>query len=813
MIEVVIKGALLVSLAQHEVKWYIDKIKEYDPQSRLVNFDENEQIIIYTTELKTDENICKQIGPEELVHALVICILCSDKYKYKIGNLYHEQYFRHGSSGSLSDEVDIMIYDEDNLPYALIELKSAEKFNSEEESAIQYQLFGTAPLTNGPKYLVYATVEPMKENVELKVKCIDYTKYKSYESWVDDDKPTINSVPIDYQDNNYEPYVSGNEYDLKSDCTQADFRAVASGFHNEFFGEHPDNSLFINLVKCLLAKIYDERTIKKGEKYRFQVLYRNGKPENADQVFDNINTLYKEAYLRYIDQSAAVPDEIDPKEFSKDKVKSVVQALQAMSITKGAALHGDIIGAFFEEILRVGFKQDKGMYFTHSNIVRFMIEAIGLPGLTRKTWLDSNHPDNRLPYVIDPACGSGSFLLHSMQVITNTIRSNRNSLVNDFESEQFYNARMSDTVPNYWAENFIYGFDPKFIMAITAKVNMVLHGDGSAHIFKYDAYKPFSKYSDLKLRIISEENRSVDINSYPHELCETFDVVLSNPPFGVTLAPDTKKSLKKTFSLQDTLPSDGLFLERCFQLLKPGGRLGLVLPESIFNAVDLLPVRMLLYRFFKIKAVVSLPRNVFIDTPTLTSLLFAQKKTAVEIKEWDSKWKLNFEYANKKIKKAKNLLSSKSISSFNSGLELSESIIRELDPVIKRDEWIIKKGKNAEIMLVKPAVENMSIDEIKLHYEAILKSSSIEKFINRYVFEKTTEVLNYDFVACSVNEVGFKLSKRKERVKPNQLCTFVGVNSGDIIQNLHLCNEPFMVKVNTEEPKSILDYLVKELEW
>lgn len=100
------------------------------------------------------------------------------------------------------------------------------------------------------------------------------------------------------------------------------------------------------------------------------------------KVFEIVNNLYKAAYKRYIDPAATEIDEINPKEFSEERVKTVVQALQGISITKGAARHGDIIGAFFEEILRSGFKQDRGMYFTHDNIVRFMVEITGYPILS-----------------------------------------------------------------------------------------------------------------------------------------------------------------------------------------------------------------------------------------------------------------------------------------------------------------------------------------------------------------------------------------------------------------------------------------------
>ncbi|HNE26149.1 MAG TPA: N-6 DNA methylase [Pseudomonadales bacterium] len=497
-----------MSLDEKSIQWYVEKINNLSSGSKLAIADETSSVIKYPSELRSDEKNVKAFEPEELVHATIINLLCGDEYGYDIKRLYHEQYFAHGSTGSLSDEVDLIVYDEDDLPYAVMEFKSSEKYSSDEDKAIKYQLFGTAPLIGSPKLLVYGTVHPNTPKTNFELKCIDYVKYKSYESWETAGKPYSTAFPKDYQDLNYVPYVNGGERDLKTNTTQSDFRAVANSFHNEFFGEHPDNALFVNLVKCLLAKIYDERTTKTGDEYSFQVKYKNGRPEKSSSVYGYVNDLYKEAYSRYIEKGVA-PDEIDPKEFSKEKVKSVVLALESLSITKGAALHGDVIGAFFEEILRSGFKQDKGMYFTHSNLVRFMIEALDLEGLTKKTWKNATHPENRLPYVIDPACGSGAFLLHAMNKITSSIKEEFVTLVSNFEDAQFYNARMSDDMPNYWAENFIYGFDPKFIMAITSKVNMVLHGDGSAHMFKYDAFKPFSSYNDTKLSDLAIVFRAV----------------------------------------------------------------------------------------------------------------------------------------------------------------------------------------------------------------------------------------------------------------------------------------------------------------
>lgn len=432
-------------LTEDKKAWYFDTLDALGGAA--VTGNRAADTVTYNAAITSDESHVKTADPEELAHAVLIALLHSKAYRYPLAALGHEIHFAHGSKGSKSDEVDVLIRDSDGLPYAMFELKSASEFDADKDAAIKSQLFGTAPLVGSPKLLIYATIEPKGATPRIRATCIDYTKYKSYEAWRNDGEPHSTTIPADYLDIDYEPLINGGKNDLVLDSTQADFRAIASAFHNEFFGEHADNTIFVNLVKCLLAKIHDERTGKKGEPYEFQVFYKNAKADSASVVFKRVNALYTAAYKRYIDPAATEIDEINPKEFSEERVKTVVQALQGISITKGAARHGDVIGAFFEEILRSGFKQDRGMYFTHDNIVRFMVEAVDIGGLTRAVWKKSNHPDNRLPYVIDPACGSGTFLLHAMNRITETVKSANTSLVVDHDSEQFYKARLSDESP------------------------------------------------------------------------------------------------------------------------------------------------------------------------------------------------------------------------------------------------------------------------------------------------------------------------------------------------------------------------------
>lgn len=798
------------TLTEKDRNWYYSAVENIASDAVTVN--RSDGVITYHGDIYSDESHSKNADPEELSHAVLLSLLASETYGYKKQNLGHEVHYAHGSKGSKADEVDIVIWDEDRLPFALIELKSSQEFDAERNDAIKYQLFGTAPLAGAPKLLIYATVHPKGAAPQATAVCIDYTKHKSYDAWREAGEPHSTEIPVDYRDLSFKPFKNDSDNDLDLNSTPADFRAIATTFHNEFFGEHPDNTLFGNLVKCLLAKIHDERTCKKGSEYQFQVLYKNGKPEAAFEVFSRVNELYKNAYTRYVDSHADEVDEINPKEFSEESVKSVVQALQGVSITKGAAKHGDIIGAFFEEILRSGFKQDRGMYFTHDNIVRFMIEVLDIDSLTRQIWKKSNHPENRLPYIIDPACGSGTFLLHAMSLITDTVKENTSDFVSDHDSEQFFNARLSDEQPNYWAENFVYGFDPKFIMAITAKVNMVLHGDGSAHIFKEDAFKPFSTYSDLRLRPLSDAMRSVPRASYAPELCEQFDVIVSNPPFGITLSAEARTNLGTTFSLPESTPSEGLFIERCFQLLRPGGRLGIVLPESLLNAKEMIAVRLLFYRFFHIRAIVSMPRNIFIDTPTLTSLVFAEKKSKADISAWDAAWNKYAGGVDKAVRKASQALSRANLAG-KSAEDIATEFLTPLNGIVSGSEWISKGGKAPSLMKFMRDWTGSSAEDAASFYRDVLRTAGFRNICQHFIFKQISDELNYEFSAFEVDEVGYKLSKRREKARVNQLCSFVSRKNAEIIPNLHLSDAEYLVDIDTSNPKSVLDFIRRDVVW
>lgn len=798
-------------LTASQVAWYQTRILELDPESDVVRIDASAGLVHYSATIKSDESHSKPLGPEEYVHALTAVILVK-QLGYPLDRLVHELRVEHGSAGSNSDEIDFVVLDEEGRPYAVWELKSSEAYPLEVNEAIRRQLFLTVPLlTNGaPRFIICATINAVGETPSITHKCIDYREHRDYQAWLDQNSPVVPSFPQQYWEPDYRPYIRGSSRDIRTNCTLAEFRSVATSFHNEFFSEHPDNQIFEFVLKCLLAKIHSEKHTPSGAPYAFQVFYPLGRPESAHDVANRVSDLYSEAYKTYIDQDGS--DSIDTSRFAPERVKSIVQQLEAMALTKGSALNADIMGAFFEEILRAGFKQDRGMYFTHDNIARFMVEAVGLRDLTRSKWRAANHPDNRLPYVIDPACGSGTFLLHAMHTITDCVKSDAAWFSRTDSDELFLAQNFRDQSPNGWAKDFLYGFDPKFLMAVTAKLNMVLHGDGVAHLFKEDAYKPMDRYSDARLRPASADARTLPTSVYAPGMCEVFDIVISNPPFGVTLPAETRQTLERAFTLPPTAPTEALFIERAFQLLRPGGRLAVVLPESILNAADT-SVRLFLLRAFHIRAVVSMPRHIFVDTPTLTSLLFAQKKSREQIGQWDAAWSEETARLEQSVSNARRHLTVQGRKAFSDAAQLEHAILAELSAIGDAEEWVMKRGQSGGPLCFKLPDPAWPLAEAVAHYRNLLSSPGFEDLFTRAVFSAVGSRLPSDWPCYAVDEVGFKMSKRGEKARENQLSRFIGKQTGLDVQNLHLAEEQTIVSTSADAPQNVLDFMKIDMEW
>jgi len=216
------------TLTAQEREWYFAAIEGLGGAA--VTVDRAAETVTYNSAIESHESHVKSADAEELAHAVMIGLLHSKDYKYPLGILGHEIHFAHGSKGSMSDEVDILVRDSDQLPYALVELKAASQFIKDKSDAIKNQLFGTAPLVGSPKLLVYATVEPKGAKPKIRAICIDYTKHKSYEDWRKAGEPHSEVFPEDYRDLEFQPYVNEGINDLVLDSTQADFQGSCTRF-------------------------------------------------------------------------------------------------------------------------------------------------------------------------------------------------------------------------------------------------------------------------------------------------------------------------------------------------------------------------------------------------------------------------------------------------------------------------------------------------------------------------------------------------------------------------------------------------------
>jgi len=327
---------------------------------------------------------------------------------------------------------------------------------------------------------------------------------------------------------------------------------------------------------------------------------------------------------------------------------------------------------------------------------------------------------------------------------------------------------------NQWARTYLYGSEINFDLGTSSKVNMILHGDGSANIFVKDGLLPFRFYVKEKSpNYLETSNTEVVYNK--KEVNGKFDVAVSNPPFSVDLDKQTQREVKNAFLFGDKKNSENLFIERYYQLLKEGGRLGVVLPESVFDTTENKYIRLFLFKYFNVKAVVSLPQTTFeYFTSTKTSLLFAQKKSKEQVNKWNELWnKYGNEWSllNTRIKDY--------ILYFVEEIELNKKWAKDVVKDIKEDNK--QNVLNNIYRFLKDYLTDkdliLDIKELLTKYsDEIAKLSKYDKetdvfgFYNAWwVFGEVAKELDYDIFMAEAKNVGYKRTRRGEYPMPNDL--------------------------------------------
>jgi type I restriction enzyme M protein len=377
-------------------------------------------------------------------------------------------------------------------------------------------------------------------------------------------------------------------------------KAVFNDIRNHLAGNTTgitrDEAIAQEIINLLFCKIYDEINTPPQD----QLTFRAGVYEKPEDVKARIVSLFEKVKKEYDD----VFEKEDVIKLDANSIVYVVGELQKYAITKAER---DAVGDAFEVFIGPALRGGEGQFFTPRNVVKMAIEM-----------LDPEIDE----YVIDPACGSGGFLIVALEYIWSKLDKEAEEKCWDKE----YLARKRKEL----ASKLIAGIDKDSFLAKVTKAYMAIIGDGRGGIFCENTLVPLSEWNP---------KTSQKIN------LESFDVLVTNPPFGAKIPIrgdrileqydlghkwkyDKKtKTWEKTGKLQDKQPPQILFIERCLQLLKPGGRMGIVLPDGILGNITDGYIRKFILDKAKILAVVDMPPETFQpSTSTKTSLLFLQKK-------------------------------------------------------------------------------------------------------------------------------------------------------------------------------------------
>ncbi len=781
----VYKGRFLCNNMNLEDKRvFLKKIKQLDPNGNFVKIDLERNEIYYSENIKQHRKI-RELNKEEVVRAYLITkLLTTLGYTPDCIELEKEHTMGRKNKKT-SARIDVLVKNknEEYSPFMVIEVKAPDEYDKGMEE-IKTQLFNVANQERGTQYLLYYTahVSPDK-SLQERVVSISFSRYDTYKDWEKEGKPNLMGIPKEYGIVRKPVFTKEGIPDLRKDVTKAELESIRRDLHNVLWGggRYQGNEIFTFIMKLMLAKIYDEKETEEKKAYNFQIYYENGNSEKPEQVAERINKkLYQKALVTYLHYSKAEAETKDlrvigDKKIDTRKVKFVVEKFQDVSLTNNIY---DILGDFFERFLWSEFKQSKGQFFTPTNIVKFIIHALSLDELA----IEKINKEGRLPYIIDPSCGSGTFLIEAMKEITKRVLSDKEKLKKSQNVRELISRNFSDYKKYAWAEKYIYGIDFNEDLALATKVNMVMHGDGSANIESEDALSDFPKFnSPILKKIITDTSYSKKVNGQ-------YDVIVTNPPFSIELDKETKESIPELFLLSNKKSSENLFIERWYQLLKPKGRLGVVLPESVFDTGENLYIRLFLYKHFWVKAIVSLPIVTFEPyTSTKTSLLFAQKKTIDEIKEYDNLWakySKKFEHLQKDLR----LLIKAEEDKKNINSESRDSLVKLMKDYIQEE---FESGD-----------ERLSFDDLIEKYKVFFEKGNPFKIVGDWwIFTKVSKEIDYSLFMANVENVGYKRTTRFEKQRPNDLFTSI---KRDNIEE---------ITFDTRDPIKVLDYLRKEVKW
>jgi type I restriction enzyme M protein len=386
--------------------------------------------------------------------------------------------------------------------------------------------------------------------------------------------------------------------------------AVFKRCHNYIYGNEglQKEPAFQELLKLIFCKVYDEDTAVEHVKFFI------GNEERRSEIGqrrlkDTIATMFEDVRRTY--PYIFPPDALI--QLSPRVLAYVVGELQRFSLLETQA---DVKGAAYEQLVGSNLRGDRGEFFTPRNICEMAARMV----------LSTFPEDQRLQVkVLDPACGTGGFLVACMNTWRSMVQNNQFTRYPDEPIKALDETRR---MLRELADRLLLGIDFNPVLVRAAQMNLVMHGDGSTNIYHANSLLPPGEWP------------AEAPNDLTHHVgLGTMDVILTNPPFGSKVPVDDPHILgqfelasRENLAIRRSMPPEQLFIERCVDLLRPGGRLAIVLPDSILSNPGLAFIRRWILRRTRVIASIDLPTEAFQPyTGTQTSVLILQKKTEREM--------------------------------------------------------------------------------------------------------------------------------------------------------------------------------------
>lgn len=378
---------------------------------------------------------------------------------------------------------------------------------------------------------------------------------------------------------------------------------------------------FFELLKVIFCKIHDERNFPNSLEF-----YATAKEKKSNDgrltVFNRMSKIFEAVKKQY----PAIFDKNDSIKLQSRSLAYIVGELQRYSFL---STNIDVKGKAYEELVGANLRGDRGEFFTPRNVQKMTIQMLA-PKVTDR--------------ILDQSCGTGGFLVIAMNEVIEELKQQA-GVTNQSEAwmKDALNSRIQET-----AKKNFFGIDINPDLVKATKMNMVMNNDGSGNIFRQDSLlHPHQWESGFKKQFA----KALDID--PADLINEkslghFDVIATNPPFGSKLPIKDEETLRQyqlghiwreeengwepTEQLQTSAPPEILFIERCWQFLKPGGRMGIVLPDAILGAPGLTYVRHWMIQHCRIIASIDLHPDTFQPfTGVKTSFLILQKFSNTKI--------------------------------------------------------------------------------------------------------------------------------------------------------------------------------------